>query len=289
MKKCLECDAIFVSTLAHCPVCGYAPNTNDGVPLYAPLFTNQSSGFKAGYFQELFRLESAYFWFRARNRLIIWALSRYASGFHSFLEVGCGTGYVLSGIAKAYPNAHLQGSELFSEGLKFAVERQPAIHFMQMDARKIPFVDEFDVIGAFDVIEHIEEDEQALKQMYGALKVGGIMLLTVPQHKWLWSSVDEYACHVRRYTANELHEKVELSGFEILRSTSFVFGLLPAMWASRFTQKNRDVSADPLAEFGISPWLNRIFEFVMSAEILLIRAGLNFPLGGSRLIVAIKK
>jgi len=248
----------------------------------------EGRGFKKGHFQDLFRLESGYFWFRARNQLIIWAIEKYAAKFWSLLEVGCGTGYVLSGIAEAYPDTKLQGAELFAEGLKFAMARQPSIQFIQMDARKIPFADEFDVIGAFDVIEHIEEDLEVLMQMHASLKVGGIMLLTVPQHKWMWSSVDEYACHVRRYSAEELHEKIELAGFKILRSTSFVFLLLPAMWVSRLTQKNRDNNADPFAEFGISPWLNRFFEYVMEAEIFLIRHGLNLPMGGSRLIVARK-
>lgn len=289
MKRCLECSTTYISTNICCPVCGFAPETNDGVPLYAPALAKQSGGFKAGYFQELFRLESGYFWFRARNRLILWALNKYAPRFHGFLEVGCGTGYVLSGISEAYPNAYLRGSELFAEGLKFAIERQPTIQFMQMDAREIPFFDEFDVIGAFDVIEHIEEDEQVLKQMHDALRAGGIMLLTVPQHKWLWSPVDEYACHVRRYSSHELHAKVEAAGFQIVRSTSFVFGLLPAMWVSRFMRKKHDAEVDPLIEFRISPWVNRLLELVMGVEVLLIRLGISLPLGGSRLIVALKK
>lgn len=289
MRRCLECEMTFISTDTCCPACGYAPNTKDGMPLYAPEFTNQSGGFKAEYFQELFQFESRYFWFRARNRLIIWALNKYAPRFQTFLEVGCGTGYVLSGISEVYPNAYLRGSELFAEGLKFAVARQPTIQFMQMDARAIPFVDEFDVIGAFDVIEHIEEDEQVLKQMHDALKMQGILLITVPQHKWLWSSVDEYACHVRRYSSQELHEKIETAGFEIMRSTSFVFGLLPAMWASRLMRKEHDAEVDPLVEFRISPWMNRLLELVMGVEIWLIRFGINLPLGGSRLVVALKK
>jgi len=90
-----------------------------------------------------------------------------------FLEIGCGTGHVLSGVARAYPGTKIYGSELFPAGLAFAAEREPAADFMQMDARHIPFIDEFDVIGAFDVLEHIKEDEQVLAQMYSALKPGG--------------------------------------------------------------------------------------------------------------------
>ena len=81
-----------------------------------------------------------------------------------------------------------------------------------MDARNIPFESEFDVIGAFDVLEHINEDTEVLAQIYTALKAEGLMLISVPQHPWLWSSLDEYACHVRRYTALDIQQKIEAAG-----------------------------------------------------------------------------
>lgn len=259
-----------------------------GFLTYAPALAHEGAGFKSAYFEELTHLEAGHFWFRARNSLITWALERYAPEFETLLEIGCGTGYVLSGIAHAFPQAKLQGAELFTAGLAFAAARQPKVDFIQMDARYIPFADEFDVIGAFDVLEHIEEDGQVLAQIYDALKAEGIMLLTVPQHAWLWSSVDDYACHVRRYSSKELHDKVKRSGFEILRSTSFVSCLLPAMWVSRFAQKKAVNGADVMAEFKISPRLNQLLELIMKAEISIIRYGINFSFGGSRLVVAKK-
>jgi len=250
---------------------------------------HEGGGFKANYFADLAGLEAAHFWFRVRNRLIIWALGEYCPEFLSFLEIGCGTGYVLSGMAEAYPRAQFYGSEIFTAGLAFAAARKPTINFMQMDARNIPFVDEFDAIGAFDVLEHIAEDKQVLAQMHNALKLRGIVLLTVPQHAWLWSYVDDYACHVRRYSAKELHGKLETAGFEILRSTSFISSLLPAMLASRWVQKLSPVEdADPTAELRISPWLNYLFEKMVGAEVAMIQRGVNFPLGGSRLTIARK-
>ncbi|HWW04943.1 class I SAM-dependent methyltransferase [Collimonas sp.] len=289
MKKCLACSAVFPSPDSCCLVCGTGPEMQEGFLAYAPALAQGGGGFKAAYFAELARLEAGHFWFRARNRLIIWALGKYCSKFSSFLEIGCGTGYVLSGIANAFPDAQLHGSEIFTAGLVFAAARQPTIDFMQMDGRYIPFVDEFDSIGAFDVLEHIEEDEQVLGQMHSALKLGGVMLLTVPQHAWLWSPVDDYACHMRRYSAKEIHAKVEDAGFKILRSTSFVSSLLPALFTSRLVQKlSTKKNVDPTAELRISPWLNRIFEKLLDAEIVMIQKGINLPVGGSRLIVARK-
>lgn len=128
-----------------------------------------------------------------------------------------------------------------------------------------------------------------LQQMYKALKPGGIVYITVPQHRWLWSVVDEYACHVRRYDANELNHKVSNAGFEIIRNTSFVSTLLPAMYLSRLLKRNKmDVSIDAMAELRINPMLNKVFEWLLNFELLLIRFGVSLPVGGSRLLVARK-
>lgn len=290
MKRCLSCSSTFPSDRRDCPACGSAPPTINGITAYAPELAEASSGFKASYFADIFPLEEGHFWFKSRNRLIVWALEKYCPGFESFLEIGCGTGYVLSGVAKAFPAARLQGSEIFTAGLEFAAGRQPGINFVQLDARNVPFVEEFDVIGSFDVLEHIKEDEQVLAQIYQALKPGGAMLLTVPQHEWLWSPVDDYACHERRYSAAELHRKVRAAGFDIMRSTSFVSSLLPAMFASRMLQRRSSVEdLNPTAELTISPVLNRIFGGLLDTEMAVIRSGINLPAGGSRLIVAGKR
>ena len=75
---------------------------------------------------------------------------------------------------------------------------------MQLDARELPYEAAFDAVGAFDVIEHITEDERVLASMHRALKPGGVLIVTVPQHKWLWSWTDEQARHKRRYGRREL-------------------------------------------------------------------------------------
>jgi SAM-dependent methyltransferase len=115
---------------------------------------------------------------------------------------------VLSGIERAFPHLALYGSEIFSAGLAYAARRLNSAELFQMDARQIPFENEFDVIGAFDVLEHVKDDGVVLQQMHQALCAGGGLLVTVPQHPLLWSHLDEYACHVRRYTRKELRRKV---------------------------------------------------------------------------------
>lgn len=289
MKRCLSCDARYSSSIQNCAGCGFAPALIDGFDSYAPNLALEGGGFKSTYFSELARLEEANFWFRSRNKLLMWALEKYYPNFQSLLEIGCGTGYVLSGISKKFPHSTLFGSEIFIAGLGFAAARLPSVKLMQMDARCIPFENEFDVIGAFDVLEHIKEDEEVLAQMRGALKLEGLMLLTVPQHAWLWSRVDEYACHEQRYAAQDLHQKIESAGFRVIRSTSFVTTLLPAMMISRFLQKKvSDEKFDATAELKISSWLNSLFSRMLGAELALIKRGFNLPLGGSRLVIARK-
>lgn len=269
-------------------MCGHQPIRLNGIEAHAPEFARGGGGFKPEYFSELAKLEAGNFWFRARNELIIWALGKYKPEAKNFLEVGCGTGFVLSGIANAYPEVTLSGSEIFSEGLSHAIERNPSAHFMQMDARRIPFMNEFDAIGAFDVLEHIEEDEAVLAQLYRAIVPRGILLLTVPQHPWLWSIADEYACHVRRYPCDEIEAKIVEVGFEIVRSTSFVTSLMPTMMLSRILQKRKRETFDPASELKVNAFMNKVFKGIMALDLAGIKLGINYPVGGSRFIVAKK-
>ncbi len=288
MKRCLSCSTRHESLTSTCPSCGFAPAIVDGFEAYAQLLANEEAGgFKQEYFSRLADLEEGNFWFRSRNNLIVWAIANYCKNFQSFFEIGCGTGYVLCGVAKRFPHAVLSGGEIYSAGLRLAAARLATAHFIQVDARHIPFASEFDVIGAFDVLEHIREDEEVLAQMYQALKPAGFLILTVPQHAWLWSPVDEYACHVRRYAATDLRRKVTAAGFSVVRCTSFVTTLLPAMMVSRFSKK-RDAGkeCDAMAELSLPAWLNTLFSKLLGAELALIRMGANLPIGGSILLVA---
>lgn len=289
MKVCPACGTRFDNHAWHCPSCDWVSDTIDGFPALAPALTREDEGFRPEFFDQLAALEAGNFWFQSRNALIVRVLRRYSADLRSFLEIGCGTGFVLSGIAAAFPQAALAGSEIFSAGIPHAARRVPRATLMQMDARAIPFESHFDVIGAFDVLEHIPEDEKVLTQIYRAVKSGGTIVLTVPQHPWLWSCQDEMACHVRRYTAKELREKVERAGFVVLYETSFVSLLLPIMWLSRRFGRNRqNATVDPLAELKIGKVANHLLRVVMDVEEFILKLGMRFPAGGSRLLLARK-
>ena len=289
MKICLACSHIFQAKDWVCPICRWAPTQKNGFLAFAPALAESNSGFDSGLFAKLAEVEIGNFWHVSRNQLILWALKKFFPQAQSFLEIGCGTGYVLSGVKEARPELCLSGSEIDCAGLHFARQRLQNTDLFQMDARRIPYGDEFDVIGAFDVIEHIKEDEAVLTQMHRACRSGGGIILTVPQHPFLWSDYDVEAHHVRRYRATELRAKVEKAGFEILTMTSFVSFLLPAMLLSRLKKANPNKKYDVAAQIHKGPFMNKVLLSILNVERGFIRAGISFPCGGSLLLVARKK
>ena len=139
------------------------------------------------------------------------------------------------------------------------------------------------------MLSNPEEDEQVLAQVHTALKPHGYVILTVPQHAWLWSAVDEYACHVRRYSVTDLRRKFEYAGFSIVRTTSFVTVLLPPMAVSRMLKKKEtSQTVDPMKELKLPPIVNTLFFWLLQVELGLIKLGIHFPVGGSRLVIARK-
>lgn len=240
-------------------------------------------GFDPSRFEAIAAAEQQHFWFRSRARLIVWALRKHFPRARSLLEIGCGTGNILAAFLEQGLLNRVVGSEAHPEGLAFAARRAPGAELLQMDARRIPYRAEFDVVAAFDVIEHVEEDEQVLAGMYAACRPGGGILLTVPQHAWLWSRRDEFAGHLRRYDCAALLRKLGAAGFERAWATSFMSLLLPLMLLSRRRRK-----FSPSGELEIGAAANRVLGAVMALERRLIAGGVSLPFGGSLLAIAHK-
>jgi SAM-dependent methyltransferase len=222
------------------------------------------------------------FWFKARNRLIVDLLRRHAGDLQSLIEVGCGTGFVLQAIHEAFPVARLFGLEPQAEGLAAAARRlSSAIELREGDIQHLDGAEAFDAVCAFDVLEHIDDDRAALAALTRVTRPGGFVFLTVPQHPWLWGAADELAQHRRRYRRRELEDIVAAAGLDVILSTSFVFVLLPAMFATRRLRLAR-----PDQEQQLPRALGAVFERILDGERWLISAGCRLPIGGMRVVVA---
>ena len=108
----------------------------------------------------------------------------------------------------------------------------------------------------------------------------------MPQHPSLWSRADEIGHHQRRYRLGELEAKLRRNGFDILFSSSFTAVLLPLMALSRLKARAASDDADVERETALSPWVNSVLQAILRAEVRLTLAGLRWPLGGSRVVVA---
>ena len=264
-------------------VSGYHPELSSRFPVFAPELAIKNDGFDKTLFETLFQIEPTHFWFRSRNNLLIQCLKKYFPAAQNYCEIGCGTGNVLKAISSENPILDVTGSEIYLSALDYAVKRVPHASLIQADICRFPFKSKFDVIGSFDVIEHIDNDTLALQNIHKALKDNGGLILTVPQHKWLWSTYDEMACHKRRYSAKELRTKVKNAGFEIIRMTSFMALLLPVMLASRLKK-----TPNPSTLLKINRGINAVFYKINQAEQALINQNINLPFGGSLLCIARK-
>lgn len=292
MKICGFCDHRFDSARWVCPGCGGKPEEHDGFISLTQGTVVPGESFEPEYFKELYRLENDSFWFRHRARLITKSVTRFFPPAGRVLEIGCGTGLVLSEIRKMFPGMAVSGSDLFTEGLRFARKRANDVPLYQMDALRMPFVEEFDLVLALDIIEHIENDWKALNEICRSVRPGGGVIITVPQHPWLWTIQDEKAFHKRRYTRSELVEKMEAQGLRVAYVTSFITLLLPAMVLSRLYGRyltwDTDV-CDHARELKIHPMLNDIMQSVCSVEEVILETGMSLPVGGSLLCVGIKE
>ena len=183
--------------------------------------SSELQGYEPAAFVQIAELEDRSWWFRSRNRLIEQTVRALFPEALAVLELGCGTGYTLRALRNALPRAELTGTELFEEGLRVARTRWDSVRLLQADARALPFGSEFDLVGAFDVLEHIDDDATALSETRRVVRPGGGIIVTVPQHRWLWSPADDYAHHQRRYSRSELVSRIEAAGFRV-RMCDFV-------------------------------------------------------------------
>lgn len=285
MKLCLSCNETFESSDWRCPHCGRSPARIAGHLAFAPELALDNDGYDAERFAEIPGIEDEHFLRRARNRLFTWALERYFPDASSLLEIGSGIGTVLKAFRDAYPALELAGSDLYVAGLDVIHEHVSGVAAFQADARRLPFREEFDIVAAFDTLEHVDDDESVLRQMHLAAKPGGGILVSVPQHPFLWSQRDECVAHKRRYTRRELLGKVRSAGFEVEWITSFITLPFPMMALAAVRNRKPREGYDPFAEFKAGRAVNATLNLLLSCERQALKAGISLPFGGTLFLV----
>ena len=206
------------------------------------------------------------------------------------LEIGCGTGFVMEGLGQKFRKYRLSGADIHVAGMQYARRRLSEANFYQLDATHMPFHDEYEAIGMFDSLEHIQDDEGAMRGVHQALKPGGYFFVTVPQHPSLWSNEDVLGGHKRRYTRGEPLKKLRNSGFQVVSCTSFVTSLLPLLFLSRILGRSRAVSEEDFFQISEKqlypgPVINALASYAMALDSILIKMGCSLPAGGSLLAV----
>ena len=252
------------------------------------------------HFAMLFASEDRHFWFRARNRILATLAEQVTrklpDGFR-VLEVGCGTGNVLAALAQACRRGTVLGMDLFAEGLRFARQRS-GCQLLQGDMCQPPFAAQFDVVGMFDVLEHLPDDEQVLRDAHRMLAPGGALLLTVPAHQSLWSAFDEAGHHCRRYELPDLETKLARAGYTVEFLTEYMATIFPLVWLHRRLAgggqargaSTHDQTQKMIAdELRITPGVNGVLTFLLFQEARWLARRRRLPFGTSLLAIARKQ
>ena len=171
--------------------------------------------------QNLADLESVHWWYLLRSESVTrW--SRSLPSGSTILDVGSASGG--NTILLSELGFDLTSLEMSDLGVELQLKR--GISVIRGDATNLPFQSEsFDAVLCLDVLEHIEDDVSALKEMYRVTKQGGKFLFSVPEDPKLWSDHDEAVSHVRRYLRNDFENKISEAGFQISHTRSSVVSL----------------------------------------------------------------
>lgn len=230
----------------------------------------------------LIKMEQNHFWFVGRRRLVMDALAAAAER-EPHVDVGCGTGRLV---------AELRESGHRPVGIDLDHERLAQVRVSSRDegliagsATALPIrTESARIVTMLDVLEHVP-DTRAVTEAFSILRPGGILIVSVPAHAWLWSSRDEAAGHLRRYSRQQLEVLLGTNGFQVERVTRYQFTLFPLICLSRGLA--RLWPSVEKAEEMPGPRLNGFLAWINTTEARLSR-WIPWPWGSSFFVVCRK-
>ena len=219
-------------------------------------------------YEKMAELDQRHWWYRARREVIAALIRRAAPPPPNarLLEIGCGTGHNLAMLGQF---GEVDALELDEEARQLA-EKRLGRKVMSSPLPELGEVPDraYDLVGAFDVIEHIEEDKAALAAIAAKLRPGGRLVMTVPAHQWMWSAHDVVNHHKRRYSKRSLKRLIEQSPLRLervgyLNSLLFPVAIAKRIASRAMNKEDTDLTLPPAP-------LNAALERVFAAERHLI-------------------
>lgn len=200
-------------------------------------------------------VEDRHWWYKERRAILAKELRRLPTS-GTALDIGAaGGGNTRVLRAHGWRPVALEYAETAAK-----IARERGIDVLRADARKLPVAsDSVDLVTAFDVLEHIEEDYEATAEIARVLRPGGTALIAVPCDMALWSAHDEAVGHVRRYTRETLTSAIEKGGLEVQDIWSWNVLLRPVVAMRRKTTSGSDLD-------DVHPVINAGLTTIITAE-----------------------
>lgn len=242
------------------------------------------------YVQQYVQLEKTHWWFLVRQKIILYFLHKHINGTSfKILNIGAAGGASSRWLQEFGEVTSVENDSFFVDHLRYE-----GMNVTDASVISMPFADNsFDLVCAFDVIEHVEDERKALDEINRVCKTQGVVCITVPAFQSLWSNHDVVNRHFRRYTKKSLHASLEavktLSFIESAYFNSLLF--LPVFMARKirslfFTSEKGKQSDFEL--YKTSSLVNKILKSIFSLELSLLKK-ISFPAGVSLICVLKKK
>jgi SAM-dependent methyltransferase len=227
-------------------------------------------------YELFYKLEDTHWWFQGRKEIVLALVKRYYTEERPrILDVGCGTGGMSAHFAAIGRSV---GLDTAPEAANFCSRR--GLDMMLGSGSSLPIREaSFDIVSALDVIEHIEDDAAVLNEMHRVCRPGGLLLVTVPAFRFLWSKHDDLNHHKRRYIRRQLNAAVREAGFQPLTLSYYNTFLLPAAVLRKFILRFDNNGAACHLERVPQP-VNSLFRQILTLERPLV-ARMDLPLGES--------